>query len=242
MTVQINLEIIRADSTPPPAPKPKKYIGWRCLHVVEGGRDIPTDVLSHPPAVVPDYTGKFTPMTRDIQLMSFNLQRHFCDAVTKERWRNPLHQHDFAMTNKGAGFDYPDRVLRDYVNGKDLNAIDNNGKPALPKYDKIRVFQGSFITGVLDGNLIWCQPGVDGIDANGFTYTPETLQKIIDEHKYSIGVAVGNPPFHIREQWGAGCVIAFPFIFSQPIAYEAKFFERWEEDFLPDPITIYKKI
>lgn len=247
--MNVNLTLTSSPAPPPaPVPLPKKYVGWRGLHVVEGGRAIPTDVLTHPPAVIPDYTSKFTPMTKDIQWMSYDLQRHFCDGVTKGRWRNPLHNHAFAMTNKGAGFDYPGTVLRDYVNGRDLNATDNLGRPALPKYDKIRTFQGSFITGTLDGNLIWCQPGVDGIDAQDFAYipgTPEaaaTLQNIIDKCWYSVGVAVGNPPFHIRAQWGAGCVIAFPFIFSKPTAYEARFFERWEEDFLPDPVKIYKVV
>lgn len=235
MSISIAVEIQHRS-----APAPKHYTGWRGLHVVEGGRAIPTDVLAHPPAVIPDYTGQFTRMTKDIQWMSYDLQRHFCSAVTKERWRDPLHSHAFAMTNKGAGFGYPGTILRDYVNGRDLNAV------AFPKYDKIRTFQGSFITGVLEGSYIWCQPGVDGIDANGFTYvpgTPEaaaTLQKIIDNHSlYSIAVAVGDPPFHIRAQWGTGCVIVFPFIFAQPVAYESRFFEPWDETFLPDPVKVY---
>lgn len=220
-------------------PPPKRWVGWRALHKIEGGRDIPTDVLPHPPAVVPDYTGASQPLTKDIQWMCYDLQRHFCDTVTRERWRDPLHSHAFAMTNKAAGFGYG-VLLRDYINGLDLSAT------ALPKYDKIRTFQGSFITGVLEGNLIWCQPGVHGIDARGFTYVPgtpaaaATLQKIIDNQWYSIAVAVGDPPFHIRAQWGAGCVIVFPFIFSQPIAFNSAFFAPWDETFLPDPVKVYR--
>lgn len=245
MTISI---AVRIQHAAPPAPQPKRYIGWRGLHVQEGGREIPTDKIPNPPAVIPDYTGKSTRMTKDIQLMCYDLQRRFCSAVSKGRWRMPLHGHGFAMTNKGAGFGWPDTVLRDYVNNLDTNAVDDRGRPALPEYDKIRTFQGSFITGTLEGDKIWCQPGVDGIDANGFTYIPgtaaaaATLQKIIDNHWYSIAVAVGNPPFHVRVQWGAGCVIVFPFIFAQPVAYEARFFERWDADALPEPLKIYKAV
>lgn len=240
--MNLTIEFPRVEPQPP---APKRYVGWRGLFEVEGGRHVPTDVLANPPAVIPDYTGHNTPLTKDIQLMCYDLQRHFCSVVTKARWRMPLHGHAFAMTNRAAGFGWPGTTLRDYVNGLDLNAVDDRGRPALPKYDKIRTFQGSFITGVQEGDLIWCQPGVHGIDANGFTYVPgtpaaaATLQKIIDNHWYSIAVAVGNPPFHIRAQWGASCVIVFPFIFAQPVAYEAGFFGVWNETFLPEPVKIY---
>lgn len=213
----------------------KMYIGWRGLHAeTEGGRK-PAYVGA--PAVIPDYYPVALLMTKDIQLMSFDLMRHFCSAITPERWRI-LHGYRTAMNNfPQNGFD-GGTPHADFVNGLDLMA-------SLPRYDKCRTFQGSFITGRLEGSLIWCQPGVDGIDARSFRYVPgtlaaaETLKQIIDRHWYSIAICTGDPPFHFRSQWGSGCMIAYPFIMDRLVAFEARFFAPWNETFLPDPLKSY---
>jgi hypothetical protein len=173
-------------------------------------------------------------MSEDIQWMSYDLMRHFCVNVTPNRWRT-LHGYNVAMNNR-TGFN-GDTPFADYVNREDLDA-------SLPRYDKMqRTFEGSFITGHLDGNLIWCEPGIDGINAVGFTYLPGTpeaadvLAEIIDKRWYSIAVCTGNPPFHFRANWGGW--IVYPFIFDRPISFESRFFQRWERDYLPAPLEVY---
>lgn len=214
----------------------RRYVGWKGRHFYgEGGRE-PTDQLKHPPAVIPAYNDKPVPLTESIQKMCYELQTRFCNQVTRERWREPLHHHAFAMTNKGNGYGYPGGIpLRDYINNRDLTAMDGL-KPSLSKYDKVRTYQGSFMTGRQEGNLIRCIPGVDGIDANK---PLPTVDEIIDKVWYSVSVATGNPPFHIRQQWGAGCVIVFPFIMLTETTFELAHFTPWDDTSLPDPVKIY---
>jgi hypothetical protein len=197
------------------------------------------------PAVVPPYTPtRILVMTKDIQLMSFDLMKHFCKLITPSRWRI-AHTYNFAMNN-GAEHGYDGGIAHpDYINNMDVNAI----TPAA--YDKMqRTFEGSFITGELLSNLIWCEPGRDAIDARGFSYipgTPEaavTLQEIIDKHRYSCAVGVGKDvpynPYRMREQWLAtNEFVVFPFILDRPVAYESKFFVPWDETYYPDPLKVY---
>jgi hypothetical protein len=138
-----------------------------------------------------------------------------------------------------------------------------------------RTFQGSFLTGKLgysvavairdafrlaaslgqlsrrsvlalaNNNVIWCEPGVDAIDARNFTYnpgTPEaaiTLQQIIEKRWISFGVAeTETVPFRLKDHWGEGWIV-YPFILDRPVSFEARFFERWDADFLPNPLQSY---
>lgn len=236
--MQIRIEV--NDVAPPPA---KKYVGWRCLHKTEGGRDIPQTVnLPNPPAVVPPYNPTIKlKMTEAIQRLSYDLMRHFCPGLTPSRWRT-MHSDGLAMCN-GFGYDAKKDPVprRDYINKRDLNVAD------WPYYDKMqRTFQGSFLRGTLRDDLIYCNPGIDAIDARNFSYVPgtpeaaELLQTVIDKAWYSIAVNVGNPPFHFRPTWGG--FIAYPFILDRQVTFEAKFFESWESDELPDPLRIYNPL
>ena len=224
---------------------------WRGLHwITEGGR--PAEGAGAP-AVVPPYYTRALDMTADIQWFSYDLMRMFCSAVDPGRWRT-LHSHWIAMTNKPQnGFD-GGTPLRDYINRIDLTA------DAFPRYDKMqRTYQGSVISGKKVGDLIWCEPGVDGIDARNFAYkrgtddpnaafkdlAPEAktlLGKAIANRHYSVAVGTGDPPYHFRSQWGSNCWIVYPFIFDRPIAFEAVFFAAWEESYWPDPLTTYNPV
>lgn len=235
-------------SAPPPPPQPVFRDGWRGRHAeTEGGRK-PAYVGA--PAIIPaEANDRAVPLTAAIQYMSYDLMVHFCSAVTRPRWRI-LHGHAIAMTNKGAGYGYPDATfpLRDYVNKLDLLSVDDEGRPALPKYDKTRTYQGSFITGTLRDGLIWCEPDKDGIDANNFVYEPgtpeaaKTLRTIIENGWYSIAIGTGDPPYHFRSQWGSGCLIAYPFILSRPVGFKAEYFARWQSQGLPEPLKTYTPI
>jgi len=226
---------------PIPPPEPARVVGWRGLHVVEGGR-APEPMPN--PGVIPPYdpTIKLA-MTKSIQLMGYDVMAHFHPAVRADRnkWRI-MHGGAVAMNNgPWNGYDHPKEPhpLADYVNNRDLSE-------PLPNYDKMqRTFAGSLITGRLEGNLIWCTPGVDAIDARNFVYqpgTPEaqaTLGEILAKRWIGFGVAESETGvFKIRGQWGEG-IIAFPFILDRPVAYEAKFFAAWDETYYPNPLLAY---
>lgn len=212
--MQINVNI----TFPAPAPPPvARFVGWRGKHyVTEGGREIPGYPEYKYPAVIPAYTSGAVIMTPEIQQMSYDLMARFCPTLDDGRWRT-MHGNTLAMCN-GTGFGKP--------------AVDSGEE--LPKYDKVRTFQGSFRTGVSDGRLITMIPGIDGIDA---TKTMPSIDTIIAKHWYSIAVNVGDPPFHFRPSWGG--VIAYPFIMKTVMSFEAEFFAAWNADEPPDPLRTY---
>jgi hypothetical protein len=204
---------IRASITLAPSTTLPNHIGWRGLHFIgrEGAR---THAQS---GVIPPFDPTIAlEMTRDIQLMSYELMAHFSPAVKadKEKWHT-IHGYKVCMNNFAAnGFD-GGTAHPDYVNNRDLNATN----PL--KYDKMqRTFSGSFITGRLEGNVIWCEPGKDAIDARNFVYepgTPEasiTLKSILDNHWYSYGVVETKQLFSAQDNWGMG--ILFSFILDRP--------------------------
>jgi hypothetical protein len=166
-------------------------------------------------------------MTDEIQWMSYELMRRFCPAVDGPRWRT-LHGSAVAMNNGTQNGYNETESHADFINGMDFAA-------PLPRYDKMqRLFQGSFFTGKRDGDLIWCVPGVDGIDA---TKPLPTIDEIVERNWYVVAVCTGSPPFHFRPTWGGW--IVYPFILDRLVAFEAKYFTTWDETFLPDPLTQY---
>lgn len=226
---QVQVKIATRQTEPQPNPS-RRWVGWRGRHMYgEDGRPAGvTASMPYPPAVIPPATPTVAlPMTREIQLMSYELMKQFCTGLTKTRWRT-AHTWDFAMNNGGQnGYD-GGTALADYVNNRDLDA-------RLPRYDKMqRIFQGSFITGILNGNYITCRPGIDAIDSRR---PLPPIQEILDRRWYVIATAVGNPPFYVRGHWGG--YLVYPFILDRDVSYESRFFVRWEEDYPPNPLTIY---
>lgn len=204
-----------------------RIVGWRGKHYVsEGGREIPGYPQYKYPAVIPAFNDGAVIMTEEIQRMSFELMKRFCPTMDGDKWRK-MHRWNLAMNN-GNGFDNPNGDLRrDYINGLDLTA-------EYAKYDKVRTFQGSFRTATLNGNLITCTPGEDGIDS---TKPMPSIETIIAKRWYSIAVNVGDPPFHWRPEWGG--IIVFPFILNKPMTFEVEFFAPWDDTVYPDPIQTY---
>ncbi len=235
---------VSVEITFPSAPVPPpvtRYVGWRGLHVAEGGR-VPEPLGS--PGVIPPYapTVKLE-MTEAIQWLGYDLMAHFHPAVKADPEKySIMHGWNVMMCNR-TGFYQPDSPKRDYVNRRDLTS-------PLPEYDKAqRTCAGSFITGRVEGNLIWCEPGKDAIDARGFVYncgTPEAdamLKKIIDNawYLYAIG-ETAQGPYKIRGQWIPDGIIVFPFILDRPVSFERRFFAPWDETYLPDPLKVYTPI
>lgn len=209
---------------------------------------MPDQTLDSPEVIPPFNPTVALPMTKDIQLMSYDLMAHFSPPVRadREKWRI-CHNHKLAMNN-GAQNGYPapgdeNPVLHaDHVNGTDL-------LKSLPRYEKMqRTFSGSFITGRLEGSVIWCLPGVDAIDARNFRYVPgteaarETLGEILAKHWFSYAVADGDRgPFRIKGHWGEGYIV-FPFILDRRVSFESRFFSRWDADHYPNPLEIYARV
>lgn len=225
-------------------------MGWRGTHYyTEGGREIPPKM----PSVIPAIDSRSVEMTRDIQLMSFDLmraiwaQRGDPAVITGKRWV-ALHGAAVAMNNgaqNGYGVDRNGAEIphTDYVSAYP-NVI--NPTASNPQYDKNRTFQGSFLTGRQEGAYLICTPGNDAIDANGFHYEPgtaearKTLQDIIERRWFCIAIGAANPPYHFRAQWGAGWIV-YPFILNKVVRFDVSFFARWEESYPPDPLTTYRK-
>jgi len=218
----LSVSITFPASTPPPPPV-ARVVGWRGRHyVTENGR--PTEWVGAP-AIIPAFTDGSVIMTEPIQRLSYELMKRFCPTMDGGRWAT-MHGSFLAMCNR-TGFGDPNNPRRDYINGLDLTA-------ELPRYDKCRTFQGSFITGRLEGNLIVCTPGVDGIDANA---PLPTVDEVIAKHWYSVAINTGEPPFHWRPNWGG--VIVFPFIMRGVMKFESQFFAAWDSDVYPNPIVTY---
>lgn len=233
---------------PPATQTPVRYIGWRPLHAMEGGR-VPDQSLQSPEVIPPFNPTVGLTMTRDIQLMSYDLMSYFHPAVKadREKWRT-THNHKYAMNN-GQGNGYPapgDSVIVSHVDYVTAYPDVRDATATFPRYDKMqRTFAGSFITGRLEGKVIWCEPGVDAIDARNFSYIPgteeakKTLDEILVKHWISFAVAAGERgPFRMGGHWGDGFIV-FPFILDRPVSFESRFFESWDETFYPDPLKVY---
>ena len=207
--------------TRPPAPA--LYKGFRGLHVVEGGRDVPTGM----PAILNPIETRALSMTEEIQRMSYALMQHFAPTLAKKKWR-ALHGHFLAMTNgEQNGFD-GGTPHSDYINNVDIGT-------SLPRYDKMqRSFQGSFIRGdVVNGTLV-CKPGIHGIDS---TRPLPSINDIVSNNWYVTAVTAGTTIHNFPQ--GDGQTIVYPFIFDRPISFPLQWFQVWERDYLPNPFEFY---
>jgi hypothetical protein len=88
------------------------------------------------------------------------------------------------------------------------------------------------------GEKLVCIPGVHGIDA---TKPMPSLQIIVDNNWYLHAVTLNSPVSNVSHfPQGRGGPVVIPFIFSKEIEFELKWFVKWEEDTLPDPLKMYK--
>lgn len=211
---------------------PKIYDGWRGKHsrLEAGAREIPYEM----PSVIPPIDQIALEMTKEIQIMSFELMRHVNATITGKMWRK-LHRVYLCLNNKPQdGFD-GGIPHRDYVNGIDLDAA------TLPRYDKMqRTFQGTFIRGEAVGNRLVCTPGVHGIDARKLPYPSPA--EIVAKNWYVIAVSCGperNLEGISHFAQGKGGLVVYPFIFDRVISFDLSFFARWKANELPNPLKAY---
>ena len=230
ITARVAVQSVEVE--PPPPPPTVIYDGWRWLHGVEGGRMPPLGM----PEVVPPLETRALEMTQAIQLLSWNLMRHFCPPMEPKKWR-AAHKHDRAMNN-GDQNGYDGGIAHaDWVNNLDLKAT-------LPRYDKMqRGFGGTFFRAVDEGDRLRCDPGIHGIDA---TRALPSIETIVANNWFVYGVSIGvNDPArisHFPQAYydGIGYPLVYPFIFDRPIYFRKDEAERWVGDTLPDPLRIYR--
>ena len=218
MSLAINIQLKPTINAP-------RYVGWRVKHKVEGGNQNTPPGM---PEVTPPIESVAIEMTEAIQVMSYDLMSEN-PYINPKSWTR-VHDHDRAFTNFN-GFDKPGDPRRNYITGEDLNA-------ELPKYDKAqRVCGGSFIRGEVRGDRLVCIPSVHGIDAKvGMPPVSAILANNWFIHAVSIGVNDESAISHFPQ--GGGGAVLIPFIFDREIEFPLAFFERWERDYLPDPLAI----
>lgn len=202
-----------------------RYVGWRGLHLQEGGRGAPAGM----PAVLPPVETRALEMTDDIQRMSYSLARHFAPSVDGSKWRS-IHGDAVAMNNGGQN-GFGTSPHRDVINQVDLDA-------SPPRYDKMqRTFAGTFIRGEVAGDVLVCNPGVHGIDAN--RPVPD-VDEIIEKNWYVIACTSGDRIWNFPQ--GGGNPVVYPFVFDRPISFPLQWFGKWERDYLPDHLTVYEGV
>ena len=188
-----------------PTHTPASYIGWRVLHKHEGGYSRNPDGM---PSVVPPLSSVAVWMTEEIQRMSYNLMRHFNQAITGAIWRR-CHSHDRAFNNF-IGFPNSNGgdLRRDYINQRDLQA-------SYPGYDKAqRLVGGQFVRGEVRGDKLVMIAGVHGVDR--MKPMPD-IQTIVNNNWYMRALNVKSQPSPFGgidwDQGDQGPVV-FPFIWA----------------------------
>ncbi len=205
-----------------------RYVGFRCLHIGEGGYQ--SDLNN--PEVRPSFNAPAIPFTKDMQLLSFALNRHN-PSYTGEKWRS-VHWFKRAFNNNN-GFDDPGDPRRDYVNGRDLQAVFANGLPALPKMMKAIICGGMFIRGdVANGELV-CMPGVHAIDA---TKPMPTVDEVLARNWYFAAVTADEDSV-VHFPQGNGLPVLIPYFLAVQVTYPLSWFEPWDSSVLPNPLKIY---
>lgn len=213
--------------------QPALYSGYRCLHVREGGDP---HTLGAPAVHNSESIGGI-PFTREMQLLSYNINRRTNPNFTPNRWTN-IYDDSTALTN-GHGFGEPDDPRANFVTGEDLES-------PLPRLLRAIIMSGSFYRGVKEntdkGEMLTLYPGVHGIDVNApVGYDDAFCQMVLDNlwfyYAVNADLAVAS---HFTQ--GAGMPVIIPLFLKVPTQYPLSWFDPWESDVLPNPTTFYKRI
>jgi hypothetical protein len=221
MDTQIKLNFnLSFDPAPPPL-TPTRYTGWRLLYTGEGGNDNPLNM----PAVAPSFDAQPIPFTETLQLLSWQLMQRLNPTITSMQWRS-VYRYDRAFTNFN-GFDDPNNACADYVNRLDLGA-------PLPKLMKAIICSGSLYDGIVEGDKLVMYPGVHAMDAA----TPVSVDELIRRRWYFLATSwTGKGGVHFPQ--GNGDVVPIPYIIRARTEYPLAWFQRWDREYLPDPLKIY---
>lgn len=205
-------------------PDTVRFVGFRCLHRGEGGYPSALGM----PCVRPSVNAPAIPFTREMQLLSYALNRHN-PAFTGDKWRS-VYWTDRAFTN-GNGFDEPGDPRADFVNNRDVN-------DPLPALMKAIICGGSFYRGDVVGNELVCRPGVHAIDARR---AMPSVEQVLANNWYFVATTGGDRVISNFPQ-GDGRPVLIPYFLTQPTPYPLSWFVPWNETFLPDPLRLYRPL
>lgn len=204
----------------------KRYVGFRCLHQQEGGYPNPDGM----PVVRPSFDAPAIPFTEPMQLLAFKMNA-FNPLFTGGKFRSTYNY--WRAFNNGNGFQNPADPRADYVNRLSLD------KP-LPKMMKAIICGGMFIRGEVVGNELVCRPGVHGIDVSK---PMPTIAEVMEKNWYFVATTAnqrGDGTWVVNNfPQGGGQNVLIPYFLKEPVKYPLSWFERWDESFLPDPLSYY---
>lgn len=219
------------DATPPVDPPTGRITGWRFLHRAEGGRYVPDGM----PEIRNATNDVVTEMTKAVQELAWDVMIALNPDLAIRQYQK-LHWWDRAMNNGMThGYNSDGEQHTDWV----TTPLQNNTGLTNPNYDKTRGYGGQLIQGYDEGDYIRCVPGVHMIDPRNLP----TLEKVLENRWYSLAVnafengTVGNwEQGNINESYG---VIGFLWISDRDVIFPKSWFQKWDEDFYPDHLTMY---
>lgn len=137
-------------------------------------------------------------------------------------WRALL-QYQRAFTNQN-GFDKPGDPRRDYINGRDLEAVDDQGNPAYPKMELL-LCGGAVVTGRAEGEWLW----VDVLDGN---QPPPSAAWVLAHPEFSFRAVSINPRGEINNltQGGQGLAKRVPIVSKYPVKFALNKVRRLRDD------------
>lgn len=206
----------------PEPPRPNRYIGWRCLHEVEGGYDSDSGGM---PEIRPSENANPVVFHKDLQLVSWEMNTYNA-LFTKNNWR-VVYGDPTAFCN-GQGYGNSSDPRADWVSLRDLM------KP-FPKLMKAIICGGMFIRGIKIGGFLHCLPGIHAIDAKK---PIPTKDEIFARNWYFVATTQLNGKVSNFPQ-GHGSHVYIPYALEEEVTYPIEWFTEWDEDFLPDPLKIY---
>lgn len=160
------------------------------------------------PEINPMFPNGFFPLNEQWQW----LWKDINPALSPRDWRALL-QYERFMTNDN-GFDKPGDPRRDYVNKRDLFAVDDRGKPALPKMELL-LCGGATVTGRVEGAYLY----VDTLD--GWAAPPPAEWVLARPWLWFRAVSI-NPQGEINNlpQGGGDLVKRVPIVSRYPVKIE----------------------
>jgi hypothetical protein len=204
-----------------------RYIGYRVLHLSEGGRITPSGM----PCVNPSINVPSIEFDGHMQYTSYWLASEYNPNVTKDKWRE-VYKDKIAFTNN-QGFEMSGDPRADFVNGVNLTSD-------LPKLMKAIICSGNFVTGRISGNELVMSPGFDAIDGNK---PMPPVSEIMARHWYFHATTAR---WSAEKIWkvsnfpqGQGAPVLIPYILKEEARYPLSYFGTWNDYSLPDPLRIY---
>lgn len=200
---------------------PTSYVGYRCLHMGEGG-DTHEEFA---PAVHNSINISGVSFTRSMQLLSYEINNHNPNFTTL-KWRN-VWSNGTAFTNKN-GFDKDGDPRVDFVNGINIGA-------PYPRVMRGLIMSGSLYKGVVEGSNLVMYPGIHAIDTNK---PMPTAQEVLERGWYFRAVnASVDDVSHFSQ--GVGVEVRIPLFLPAPARYPLSWFHEWNESYPPDPLVFY---